>query len=59
MDNLLEKIQQSKNHKRERKLIKSIKVSTFQINKKAREESNAILDAKTKYLLSHLKKKNR
>jgi len=48
VDNLLEKIQQSKTQKEKENLLNQLKYQLFQINKKAREESNAILDAKTK-----------
>lgn len=48
IDTLLEKIQQTKNTKEKQKLLNQLKIKLSQINKQAREESNAILDAKKK-----------
>ncbi len=48
VDILLEKVQQSKTKEEKNILISELKVELARINKKARDESNAIIDAKKK-----------
>ena len=48
VDNLLEKAHQASTQEEKRVLIEKLKSKLAQINKKAREESDAIIDAKKK-----------
>lgn len=48
VDILLEKVQQSKSKKEKQTFISELKIELARINKKERDESNAIIDAKKK-----------
>lgn len=48
VDILLEKVQQSKTKKEKQNFISQLKLELAKINKKAREQSNAIIEAKKK-----------
>lgn len=48
VDILLEKVQQSKSKKEKQAFLSELKIELAKINKKARDESNAIIDAKKK-----------
>lgn len=48
LDNLLEKVQQATTQDEKKLLITQLKEQLFQRNKKARDESNAIIEAKKK-----------
>lgn len=48
VDKLLEKIQQSNNSIEKKKLLERLKIKLAKVNKKATEESNAIVKAKQK-----------
>jgi len=48
VDILLEKVQQSKSKKEKQSFISKLKIELAKINKKARDESNAIIEAKKK-----------
>ena len=48
VDILLEKVQQSKSNKEKQAFIFELKAELAKINKKARDESNAIIEAKKK-----------
>lgn len=48
VDILLEKVQQSKTQEEKQNLISELKLKLAKINKKSRDESNAIIEAKKK-----------
>jgi len=48
VDILLEKVQQSKSKEEKQSFISKLKIELAKINKKARDESNAIIEAKKK-----------
>lgn len=58
VDILLEKVQQSKSKKEKQAFISELKVELAKINKKARDESNAIIDAKKKLPLKFFNDEN-
>lgn len=52
VDNLLEKVNQAKTAKEKKELIEKLKIKLAITNKKAREESDAIIKAKQKIPLN-------
>jgi len=52
VDILLEKVQQSKSKEEKQSFISKLKIELAKINKKARDESNAIIEAKKKIPLN-------
>lgn len=57
VDNLLEKVQHANTQEEKNLLIEKLKEKLSNINKKAREESNAIIEAKKKIPSKLFKKK--